>query len=344
MIEGTNRYFYGMNRRAFQNNLLWGLLPWPVLPSHRLSRGYAAKPRRLRVGDKIGLIAPGSPVAPERIDQAIDTVTSWGFEPILGKYVREQHGYLAGTDAQRLYDFHAMFADEQVAGIWCLRGGYGCSRLLPLIDYHLIAQHPKVFAGYSDITALHLALYVETGLVSFHGPVAVSKPTDYSTHWWRQMVMHDDLHQIDLSPLHQSVVLRAGKARGRLLGGNLSLMAALAGTRWSPSYEAAVVYIEDVGEKPYRVDRLLTQLMQATDLRRAAAIVLGIFIDCEAGEGDLSLSLADTLQQQFASFRVPVLSGFSIGHIDEQCTLPVGIMAELDTERATLTLQEATVI
>ena len=317
--------------------------------SPALSYSGALFPDRLHSGDVVGLIAPGSSVPKERIDRAVETVGKLGLVPRLGKYIHEANGYLAGTDKQRLDDLHTMFVDPEVRAVWCLRGGYGCTRLLPDIDYGLIKENPKIFAGYSDITALHLAFYKETGLITYHSPVAVSEPTDYTINRFEEIVFSGKKCVIRLAEEHLEEAFEIhtiveGKVQGRLTGGNLSLLAALAGTKWSPDYKDKLVFIEDIGEKPYRIDRMLVQLFQATDLREAAGIIFGQFNDCEAEDGEKSQSLKETLAGQFRNFDGPVFYGFSFGHIDNQCTLPIGVNARFDTREKVLHLLEAPTI
>ncbi|MCB0588582.1 MAG: LD-carboxypeptidase, partial [Phaeodactylibacter sp.] len=269
-----------------------------------------------------------------------------------GKNIRAKRGFNAGTDQQRLDDLHLMFSDDSVAGIWCARGGYGCSRLLPFIDYALIQKNPKALIGYSDITALLNAIYHKTGLVGFHGPVAASELTEYTETQFRAVVMEGKApYNIPLSAANMEkeedafhpYAIHSGRAKGTLAGGNLSLLAALAGTEYLPDARGKLVFIEDVGEKPYRIDRMLTQLRQAWGLGQAAGIAMGTYADCQPEEGDLSLSLEETIRDRTEGLGIPAIYGLSFGHIDNQCTLPVGIEAELNVEERRLTLLEAAV-
>ncbi len=338
-----------MTRRNFQNLLTAGALAgWTNIEV--TSRNLPViKPARLNPGDKVGLIAPGSPIPRKRIEQAQQTVLALGYQPVLGKFVFEKHGYLAGTDQQRLEDFHAMFENPAIKAIWCIRGGYGCTRLLPMIDYDLVKNNPKILIGYSDITALHLAIHRSTGLVTFHGPVASSKPTSYTLDGLKRALLANgstDIYSFSgsHSPYPRPYTISKGSSTGILMGGNLSLLAALAGTEWSPSYQDKLVFLEDIGEKPYRIDRMLVQLFQATDLSRAAGIVLGVFLDCEADKDENSLTLAETLDDHFRPLEIPSCYGFTFGHIDDQCTLPVGIEATFDAEDKRITLLESATI
>jgi len=345
-----------MNRRTFSKQLLAAstLPALPYLPKTTAVKK-RLKPKRLKKGDTVGLITPGSYISDEALETAVKNLEEEGFVVKLSKNIRAQRGFTAGSDQERLDDLHSMFADTQVDAVWCARGGYGCSRLLPNIDYKLIKRNPKVFIGYSDITALHTAIVQETGLVCFHGPVGASDFSDYTKmHFQKLLLEPQEPFTISLSAdnvetgtedeVFQTQTIRPGKATGELVGGNLSLLAALAGTPYSFNAKNKLVFIEDIGEKPYRIDRMLTQLRQASNLDTAAGIALGIFADCQADEDDLSLSLMETLTDRLADLDIPVIYGLSFGHITNQCTLPVGIAASLDTERRTLTVLEKAVL
>ena len=308
------------------------------------------KPRALKPGDTIGLIAPGSPVSEEVYLKARKQLEALGFQVRDSKNLRASHGYLAGTDAQRLEDIHEAFANPEIQGIWCIRGGYGTTRLLPMLDYDLIRKNPKILIGYSDITALIQGIFLKTGLIGFHGPVAATTFTDYTLKNFRQMVMGapgpiniESLPGEGEIPGQETVVWVDGKGEGPLAGGNLSLLAALAGTPYALDCRDKLLFIEDVGEKPYRIDRMLTQLLQSTRLDQAAGIILGKFNDCEPEEGDLSLSLEETLKDRLIPLNIPLISGFTFGHIDNMCTFPVGVKAVLDTARKSISLKESPV-
>jgi muramoyltetrapeptide carboxypeptidase len=311
------------------------------------------KPPRLREGAVIGMIAPASPPAAEKFDKAFENLKNLGFKVKPGASLRARTGHLAGTDAQRLADLHQAFADPEVEAVWCIRGGYGCSRLLPSVDYDLIRRHPKPFIGYSDITALHLAIHGKTGLVTFHGPVVASDFPDNTLEHFRSVLMHPTARYDIAIPGAAEVlpgdeykpwVVHPGKARGALIGGNLALLSALAGTPYMPAFNKKLVFIEDIGEQPYRIDRMLTQLLQASDLKKAAGIALGVFTDCAPKGDSASWTLAETLTDRLGNLGIPVLYGVPFGHVSHQATLPYGIQAELDTEKGMLSLLETAVI
>ncbi|MCL4123404.1 UNVERIFIED_CONTAM: hypothetical protein GTU68_006732 [Idotea baltica] len=300
------------------------------------------KPKRLKEGDTIGLIAPGSSLSEAALEKCISNLEGVGFKVKTGKHWKNQYGYLAGTDKERLYDIHSMFADDTVDGIWCARGGYGCTRLLPYLDYNLIKRNPKILIGYSDITALLNAIYQQTGLVTFHGPVGSSEFNDYSLDGWKEVLMNPESSlDIEHSSTAEIVEIFSGKAQGTLVGGNLTLLAAMCGTPYQVDMKDKLVFIEDVGEKPYKIDRMLTQLLQASSLDQASGIILGTFNDCEPDEDDRSLSLIQCFEDRLGSMNIPISSGFSFGHISEQFTLPIGVEALFDASKGKLRFVES---
>ncbi|MFN5364389.1 MAG: LD-carboxypeptidase [Bacteroidota bacterium] len=308
-------------------------------------------PKRLKAGDRVALIAPGSPPSDEKLALALSNLTSLGFQVREGAHLRKKNGYLAGTDADRLSDLHQAFSDPDIDAVWCARGGYGCARLLPGLDFNVIRDNPKVFIGYSDITALHIAIHQQTGLATFHGPVAVSDlPAVTLDHLSAVVLLGEAPHRIQaahdpLAPPHyQPFTIAPGRAEGTLTGGNLALLSALAGTPFAPVFKDKIVFIEDVGEKPYRIDRMITQLLQATDLRKAAGIALGIFDDCDPDPGSPSLTLRETLGLCLGNLGIPVFYGLPFGHIQGQCTLPYGVKAELNADVFSLVMPDSAVL
>lgn len=342
-----------------RRDILKGLAAAPLLASPAfgkmkpVNKSKIVKPKRLKTGDTIAVIAPASGLTPESFDKALENLGSLGLKPKVGKSARGLKGFLSADDQARLDDLHWAFSDKEAAGIWCVRGGYGAGRLLPAIDYNLIRKNPKILIGYSDITALHLAISQNTGLVTFHGPVATSELSDYTkTHVTNALMTPSAPYKIELSEynktqasnLFKTETITAGKARGRLIGGNLSLLAALAGTPYAlREMKGKILYIEDVGEQPYRIDRMLTQLRQSFDMRSLAGIALGVFEDCNPRTKDTQ-TLSDVLKDRLGDLSIPVVYGLSFGHIRDQFTIPVGVEAELDATNATLTLLEAGVL
>lgn len=312
------------------------------------------KPPRLHQGDTIALIAPGGHASDTAIERAVTRIEGLGFKVRLGANLRAVHGNYGGTVEQRLSDLHAMFADKQIRALWCIRGGSGCISLLSALDFKLIRANPKILIGYSDITALHLAIYKHAGLVTFHGPVAMSSQSDYSNrHLMAVLTDPQRTYTIPMAPEnsrraltepHYAVrTVHHGLATGPLMGGNLSMVAALAGTPYAADFRKALLFIEEVNEEPYRIDRWMTQLDLSGGFKNAAALMIGICDNCGPVEGESALTFDQTIDQHLAPLAVPAVSGYSFGHIRNQFTLPMGIQAMLDTERQTVTLLEPAV-
>ena len=311
------------------------------------------KPRRLAAGQTIGVAAPSSPPnEPEGIRIAIDTVESLGFRARAAPHLFDRNGYLAGDDASRAADLIELFADENVDAIFCVRGGYGASRLLPMLDYDVIRAHPKVLLGYSDITALLLGIYQKTGLVTFHGPIANQVFSAYTLAELKK-VLCDPRPPLALGappPFERSegqveranriLPLVPGKVQGRLLGGNLSLVTHLTGTPYLPDLSGAILFLEDVGEAVYSIDRMLTQLWLSGNLQKAVGIVFGKFTEPRPSEYAQNRLQEDVLAERVRALGVPAVMGLMIGHVGDQTTLPLGCLAELDAGAGTLTLLE----
>lgn len=306
------------------------------------------KPKKLEKGSTIGLISPASPISEEKFNKAIQNIENLGFNYKTGKHIFDKYGYLAGNDNDRIDDLHIMFADSEIDAIWCIRGGYGTTRIIDSLDYNLIKKNPKIFIGFSDITAIHLAIMKKTGLITFHGPVGASEFTDYTTKCFVDLFLNGKKSIENFIPqdgyesdLYKPQVLVSGKMEGRLVGGNLTLLASLAGTPYQFNPENNIVFIEDIDERPYRVDRMLTQLLKTINLHKASGILLGVFEGCEAKEDDkYSLKILETLKDRLADLGIPVFYGFSFGHIDNNCTIPVGCEANFDTETQKLMIKE----
>jgi len=342
-----------MNRRTFTKKLAQQLsvgmavtTPFNSFASaYKLNKMGIIKPKSLKPGDTVGLIAPGSSVSPEKFERALSNMTALGLKVKYTAAAQHKHGHLAAPDSERLADFHNMVSDKTVDAIWCLRGGYGCTRLLPQIDYKLIKKNPKIIIGYSDITALLLAIQRKSKLIGFHGPVATSIFTEYAQQQLKATLIDGKQNHVIKGGQfdYPSEVIRPGKVTGCLIGGNLSLLAAMSGTDFEMKVKNKIVFIEDVGEQPYRIDRMLTQLRQSGGLHKAAGIALGVFEGCEAKAGSNSLSLIDTLKDRLFDLGIPVYYGLPFGHVDNQCTLPVGIKVELDASAGKLTFLEKAV-
>jgi len=289
----------------------------------------------IRPGARVALVAPAGPLrGPEDLQHAMNNVRSLGWEPVAGASVLSRDGYLAGTDEQRLTDLNSAIVDEAIDAIWCIRGGYGAMRLLEHVDYDGLRRRAKVLIGYSDITALHAAIATRCDIVTYHGPTARAALTPFSRDSLERALRGED----PFGRAASAETLRGGCARGRLVGGNLAILCALAGTRFEPSYENAILVLEDVNEAVYRIDRMLTQLRLGGQLSRCRGIVFGQFTDipCDAPEESVGArNLNDVLGEVAASLKIPCIVGAPLGHIADQWTFPSGAEVELDaTERS----------
>ncbi|WP_426268052.1 S66 peptidase family protein [Sphingomonas sp. LHG3443-2] len=312
------------------------------------------KPPRLRAGDKVALVAPAGFYADQLDFQLVtEAITAMGLVAVPQPHWKDRFGYLAGTDKDRAADLNAAFADRSIRAVMAMRGGWGSQRLLPFLDWATIRANPKLLVGFSDITALHLAIQARASFPTIHGPTAGSSWSKYSYAAFRDLAFDGKL------PLYRNPIaeqdrlvqrqgrtqtLRPGKASGKLLGGNLTVLASLVGTPWLPDFSGAILFLEDTDEAPYRIDRMLTQIGQAGILRRVAGVVFGQCTNCKPSDGSTSLfTLDEVLAQHLTPLGVPVYTGAMFGHIDNQFSLPVGCRAEIDADAGTIRLLEAPV-
>lgn len=313
------------------------------------------RPPRLAPGARVALVAPAGPLL-ERDDlvRGQELVHALGWEPVLGAHAGGQHGYLSGTDAERLGDLNAALADPRIDGVWCLRGGYGMTRILDGVDFAAVRRRPKVVLGFSDITALLVPLYVETGLVTFHGPIARHEFGPFSRWHLDRVVSNVSApgRLGRLAPPAETLVpekdriatLVPGVAEGPLVGGNLTLLQCLIGTRWFPELRGGVLFLEDVGEDVYSIDRMLSHLTLAGKLQGVAGVLVGRFTEGKKGGEDGAMGLDQVLTHYLGPLKIPVAYGFPVGHIEEQWTLPIGVRARLDATAGELDLLEAAVV
>ena len=312
------------------------------------------KPKRLEPGKTIGVIAPASAPGSDRlIKSGIKIMERRGYKVKMGKFSRAAKGFLAGTDKQRLSDLHAMFKDPEVDAIICLRGGYGATRLLKKIDYQLIRRNPKIFVGFSDITGLAMAFLKKANLVTFHGPMITSNIAHKNGRKYTLGTLMDMITKpepfgsiLPGSGIRRGKTLRRGRASGALVGGNLSLLTTLLGTPWEFSTQNKIVFIEEVGEANYRIDRMFTHLLNAGKLADAAGIVLGYFSDTEIKPGPddkPTQSLEEIFRDRLRSLNIPIAYGFPFGHEKITATLPVGVKATLDASKGDLIIEEKAV-
>jgi len=318
------------------------------------------KPKALRRGDTIGIVAPAGPVDRERIDRALARLQSRGFRTNTYGNIYRSQGYLAGDDATRADELMTAFADPETSAVWCARGGYGVVRLLDRIDFEVIRNNPKVFIGFSDITALHIAIQQHCGLITFHGPNlqdGFGKPADMpaanEAALWRAVSNEDSQvgqfdnpgFAYDFSSI-SNIELRSinpGVASGLLAGGNLAVLCGLMGTPFEIETAGRVLFLEDVSERVYRIDRYLAQLTLSGKLQSAAGILVGSFSYDEGDTADPPSAIAALLDEYLGNLNIPVISGFPAGHTEHNLTLPMGANIELDANQLRIQVIEAPV-
>ena len=338
------------SRRQFLQGVALAPLALSSAKSSAVSTAVPSIPQRLRPGDTVALVAPaGVTYEKDYVTTAQQSLEALGLKVVLGKHILNRFGYLAGEDRERAADINWAFADSQIHGIFCLRGGWGAARLLPFLDYSMIRRNPKVFMGYSDITTLLNALYSKSNLVTFHGPTGGSPWFDFSVEKMRRLVFDGKAITMEshtrregtLAPrLNRIQTIVPGKAKGKLVGGNLSLLANLVGTPYFPDVSGHLLLIEEIGEYIYRCDRMLTQLSNAGIFDDVTGVVFGSFTDCDVDPsgGYGTFSLMDIFNHHLGHRSKPAYFGALFGHIDEKYTLPIGVSAEMDADRGTLRL------
>lgn len=303
------------------------------------------KAKRLKIGDTIGLVAPASPADLSKAEKAIKYLIGLGYKVNAGESVYSRRGYLAGVDELRAGDINRMFADDKVNAVFCLRGGYGSQRILDMVDFQLIGNNPKIFMGYSDITALLNAIYQKCDLITFHGPMGgdfaggLGKPTKAAMK--RALESIEPIGEVQNPDTIE--VISEGRASGVLVGGNLSIVAASLGTSYEVDTCGKILLLEDVFEEPYSIDRMLNQLKLAGKLEAASGIILGDWGNTEPEEPEKSLSLEEVLEDAFKDIGKPVLKGYKIGHCKPNLTVPIGVEALLDTCSSSFCILESAV-
>ncbi len=287
-------------------------------------------PPPLAAGARVALVAPAGPLrGPDELDRAVANARALGWEPVASAHALARTGYFAGADEARASDLNEALRDPRIDGVWCLRGGYGAMRVLDRIDWSALRGHPKPILGYSDVTALHGAIARQAGIVSYHAPTARTTLSAFSRASLTRAVSRGE---DSCGVAERARVLRPGRARGRLEGGNLAVFAALVGTPYLPPLEGAILVLEDINEAVYRIDRMLAQLRLAGALHGVRAIVFGQCTNCPEEADDGARTLDAVLLELADWLRVPCLAGVPIGHVAEQWTLPLGRMAELECD------------
>jgi len=351
-----------MNKRTFLKSLGFGLgslglssnLAASVAIDYSTQIKSLIKAKVLKEGDTIGLITPAGALSEEEtITVAKEVLAYLGFKVKEGKYIRSRYGNLAGTDQERLSDLHEMFADKQVDGILCIRGGNGASRLLPYIDYNLIRSNPKVLLGYSDITALILAFYAKAGLVSFHGVVGSSTWSNYVVKLFKDQFFDNKMSIYENPSKAENLIVQykdriqtitPGIAEGTILGGNLTLLTGLCGSPYLPDFKDAILFVEEIDEKSDRMDRMFCQLMNSGILSQIKGFILGKCTNCGPSGGYGSLTLDQMLHDYIKPLGIPAYSGAMIGHISDQFLMPVGVRARMNASTGTIEYLEKSLV
>ncbi len=340
-----------MNKRTFLKSLglLTGGLPLISWESKTASFDPTTlQPKAIQKGDLLGLISPSAATADRmQFTYAKEALEALGFKVKLGENLKNRRGHLAGTDEERAADLNAMFADSEVKGIICIRGGSGAARILPLINYELIKQNPKPLMGYSDITALHCAIQSQTGLITFHGPNGTGSWNSFNVKQFDQIFFEkakvtfknemgkgDDL----VVKSNRIQTLKPGFSEGKILGGNLTVLTSLSGSPYYPDFTDAILFIEDVGEDPYKMDRMMSTLRLNGTLGKIKGFIFGQCSDCEPGSGYGSLSLDQVLDDYILPLNIPAYTGAMIGHLSKQFIIPVGSRVKMNASAGTFEL------
>lgn len=348
-----------LSRRKFIKNTsaLTALSLVPFTVSMAGSKGEVSElnqrifPKRLKEGDMIGLITPGGPIEEEQLEETIKKLKILGFNTYYEDSVLSQYGYFAGTDRERADELMHMFVNDDVDGILCVRGGYGSIRILDLLNFEQIKQNPKVFMGYSDITALLTSIYEQTGLITFHGPLGISPFNEFTLKSFKKIVMNPGNHykypyereeNTEDNPEFDVYTINGGKAEGELIGGNISVLDSMIGSKYEADFENKIVYLEEIEEKTYRVDKMLYHLLYATNLKKAAGIIMGVFSKCNIND-EPRLTLKEAITDLLKPLGIPVAYGLAFGHIDTIVTIPNGVKARMNADKNTLKLLEKAV-
>ncbi len=309
------------------------------------------KPKKLSSNDVIGIICPASvPKDLTNIEKSVNYFEKLSYRVEIGKNVGKERGYLAGEDEERLEDFHDMFKNKHVKAVFCARGGYGSARLLDKINFSLIKKNPKIFVGYSDITALNLSIYKKTGLVTFAGPMAVSDFSDEISefteeNFWRIVTSSKNIGKIVNPNCERFYSLNKGKAEGQLFAANLTILCSLLGTEYLPNLKGAILLIEDINEPPYKIDRMFNQLKLSKIINNLKGLLFGRFVDCyESDKSKSTLSLNEVIIDYFDNLKIPVMYNIKHGHVSDNITLPIGVKTKINSGRGIIQILENAVV
>ena len=327
----------------------------PAHPAAATQSRALIKPGRLQPGDTVGVVTPATATFQTvELDIVRESLEALGLTVRIGEHVMNRHGSLGGEDADRAADINRFFADPDVRAVLPTRGGWGSSRLLPQLDYDTIRRNPKVILGFSDITALLNGIHAQTGLVTFHGPNGGGRWDAFSLDWVKRVIFGGEAvtfsnptgtsdRNVLTQTENRTQVITLGRARGRLLGGNLTVLTAILGSPYVPNFDGAILFVEDIEEQPYRVDRMITQLKLTRILDRVRGFIFGTCSNCRPGDGYASFTLEEILSDHVKPLGIPAWQGAMIGHDMPQWTLPVGLDVEIDAAARTITMAEPAV-
>jgi muramoyltetrapeptide carboxypeptidase len=346
----------GWTRRQVLTTLGTASLIFVQQPQIRSINPAPFKPKRLSDGAGVGLISPaGATFLKDEVNIVIDAVRALGLVPHLAPHLLDKYGYLAGTDTDRAADINQFFADPAIAMLLPIRGGWGCSRILPYLDYPLIRQNPKIIVGFSDITALILGIYARTGFVTFHGPNGLTSWRTDQTDWFKKVLFWgekmtfanqkdpDDANRL-MQVKNRIQTIYPGRTRGKLIGGNLTILSSLVGTPYFPDVRGAILFVEDIGENIYRIDRLMTQLKLAGIFKQISGFIFGQCINCLPDADYASLTLEEVIEDHISPLKIPAWYGAQIGHTEPILTFAIGIEVEIDSSLGQIKMLESGVV
>ena len=346
-----------MDKRNFIKSLglTTGLVAFMGIPCKAMASSNSVQtnllPKSLELGDLVGIIIPSAATADEmEFVFAKEAVEALGFRVVLGEHLTQRRGHLAGFDNDRATDLNNMFANQEVKAIICLRGGSGAARILPLIDYENIKNNPKPLLGYSDITALHNAIYAQTGLITFHGPNGSGSWNSFNVTQFNQMFLErklvrfeNEMKQGDDLVIKENRIqtIFPGTAEGAIVGGNLTVLTALAGSPYLPDFKDKILFLEDVEESPYRIDRMMSTLLLMGILDQIKGFIFGQCTDCDPSSGYGTLTIKQILDDYILPLNIPAYRGAMIGHISEQFIVPIGALVKMDAVQGIFEMKQS---
>ncbi len=323
------------------------LVPSAALAKLPLEHKTKIKPSALKAGDTVAITSPAGAVWDEnQVDIFSTILKSFGFKIILGKTLREKFGYFSGTDEFRAKELNEFFADKTVKGIFCMKGGWGCARILDKINYETIQKNPKVLIGFSDITTLLIAITAKTGLITYHGPVGNSGWNDFTKTVFGAVTMVSQTFEYPLNPASEDkiVTINSGVVSGELMGGNLTVLSGIIGSAYLPDWKNKILFLEEAKEEPYSIDRMLTQLKLAGVLNSISGFIFGRCAKCDAEEPLKAFTFDQVIKQHIQPLGMPAFTGAMIGHIENKLTVPLGIKATMNADKGSIKLEESAVV